>query len=150
MIKKISRAALDFNKEILFGELGAITGAQVFGYISSKSGSSHSLTTILVVAGAMIGSAAFYLASRFYHQKKAKEFSINKFRTDLLYFTPVALTLTIGIYYPSLYFLEKYFLEKIHTIILSTFLAQTLAFVFFLTGINIYRIILLKSFKRKL
>ncbi len=150
MVKKISRAALNFNKEILFGELGAIAGAQVFGYISSESGSHHSLTTILVVAGAMVGSAIFYLISRFYHQKKTKVFSIKKFRTDLLFFTPVALTLTIGIYYPSLYLFEKYFLENIHAVIFSTFLAQTLAFVFFLAGINIYRIILIKSFKRKL
>ncbi len=150
MIMKFSRAALNFNKEILFGELGAIAGAQAFGYISSKTGHPHSVTSTLVVIGAMVGSALFYLTVRLYNQKKSKAFSLKKFSTDLLYFTPIALILTIGIYYPSLFLFEQYFLKNLHVVILSTFLAQSLAFTFFLTGINIYRMILIKSFKRKL
>lgn len=145
MRMKISKDAVDFNKELLFGELGAIIGAQISSYICSKISSSISVISAFTVIGAIIGAAVFFLSLRIYYKIKNKDFSRRKLVGDLLYFTPVAFILTSIIYYPSLFFFEKYFLTHQYRIAFSTFVSQALAYLFFLISINIYRYILLKT-----
>ncbi len=147
---KLSKGAINFNKELLFGEIGAIIGAQIFGYISSLITSSTSIISSLVVAGAIMGAALFFLSLRAYHKSRKGKLSKIKFAQDLLYFTPIAFILTLIVYYPSLFFLSNYFLTNEYHVIFSTFISQISAFILFLIAINFYRYILLKTIKKEL
>ncbi|MEM5948608.1 hypothetical protein WKV44_08635 [Spirochaetia bacterium 38H-sp] len=149
MIKN-KTAFLNFNKEILIGEIGAILGAQIASYIIFSLTHSRDLASIAAILGSIIGGAILYLPTRYYHQKQANTFSPRKFGKDLLYFTPVALALTILIYYPSLYMFENYFLGKQTFIIFSTFFSQSISFFLFLIAINIYRTAILTIKEKEL
>ncbi len=146
----ISKEAFDFNKELLFGEVGALIGAQTFSYIASHLTDSVNLISYSTVLGAILAAALFWVSIRVYDEKKRKELSRKKFTEDLAYFTPVAFILTSIIYYPSLFFISRYFLEHKDKVVYSVFLSQLIAFSLFLIAINIYRHILLKWFGKKL
>jgi hypothetical protein len=147
---KISKETLNFNKEILFGEIGALVGTQTGGYISSKFTDSSTLISYSVVAGALVFASLFWLAMRIYDKSKKEKYSEDKFVHDLKYFTPASAFLTFGIYYPVLFFVTKHFLENGRIVEFSAIISQTLAFAFFLVGINVYRNILFNKFGKRI
>jgi uncharacterized membrane protein YeaQ/YmgE (transglycosylase-associated protein family) len=146
----ISKSAINFNKEIIFGEVGAIAGAQVFGYFSSLFAVSASIISLFATAGAIIGAAIFFISLRIYDKFKEKDLSRKKFTSDLLYFTPVAFVLTIGVYYPVLFFMDRAMLNAQHGEIYATFISQFAAFACFFVLINFYRYFLLKFAGKRL
>lgn len=145
---KISKYFINFNKEILSGEVGAILGAQLAGFISRFFYFSEKVISSLAVLGAVLGAGILYLFVRIINQKKTDNFTINKFSKDIVFYSCGAISLTVLVYYPSLYFLEKYLLKLVKDVNVTTFIAQTLAFILFLIFINLYRYILKKCFKR--
>mgnify|MGYP001581776519 FL=1 len=87
---------------------------------------------------------------RIYHKVNGADFSSRKFLTDLAYFTPVAILLTLIIYYPALFFLSNNFLVYKNEVISSVLVSQLVAFLLFLFAINIYRLILIRFFGKTL
>lgn len=146
----ISKSVINFNKELLFGEIGAMVGAQVFGFFAYILAASNSIISAAATAGAIIGAAIFFLSLRIYDKVKEHEFSKAKFANDLLYFTPVAFMLTVFVYYPMLFFADRYLLNNQHHVVYATFVAQLIAFICFLVGINIYRYVLIKLVGKRL
>ncbi len=146
----ISKSAINFNKELIFGELGAIAGAQVFGYVSSLFSASSNVISSFATIGAIIGAAIFFLSLRIYDKFKEKDLSRKKFANDLLYFTPVAFVLTLLVYYPMLFFADRYLLNNEHHVFYATLAAQLIAFACFLILINIYRYALIKLAGKRL
>ncbi|MEM4259308.1 MAG: hypothetical protein QXS38_00910 [Candidatus Pacearchaeota archaeon] len=144
------RAFINFNKEILFGEIGALIGAQVFAFFAYLITESSTKISASATIGAVLGAAVFFLSLRFYHKKCEKDFCKTKFATDLFYFTPAAFVLTILVYYPTLFFLDRYLLNMHFYVSAATFIAQLIAFLCFMITINIYRFLLLKLTGRKL
>ncbi len=147
---KISKEAWNFNKEILFGEVGALIGAPTFGVIASHYFTNSKVLSSSAVIGAIIGASLFYLSMRIYDKSKQKTFSEKGFVKDLAYFTPAAFILTTLVYYPSLFFISEYLIEYQFRIVFSIILSQFAAFAFFLISINLYRYILLKLTGRNL
>ncbi len=146
----VSKSAFNFNKEILFGEVGAIIGAQIFGYASSLFTTSSTTISLFATIGAIIGAAIFFLSLRVYDKVMEKDFSRAKFANDLLYFTPVAFVLTVGVYYPMLFFVDRYMLNNEHHVFYATLVAQFIAFACFLLLINLYRHVLIKFAGKRL
>ncbi len=144
------KSFINFNKEILFGEIGALIGAQVFAYFAYLITDSVNRISASATVGALIGAAVFFLSLRAYHKKDEKGFSKEKFAGDLFYFTPAAFLLTISVYYPTLFFLDRYFLGLHFYVSAATLIAQLIAFFCFLVGINVYRYLLLRLTGRKL
>ena len=136
----------NFNKEILFGELGSILGSPLISYLASQFTSNIKIISFFAVIGAIIGASVFWLSMRVIDKKKQYEKSIANLGKDILYFTPAAFLLTLLIYYPTLYFLSYNFLNSQNKILLSVIFAQLLAFTFFLIMINIYRYFLAKYY----
>ncbi|MFA5953196.1 MAG: hypothetical protein WC812_01245 [Candidatus Pacearchaeota archaeon] len=147
---KISKSFFNFNKEIIFGEIGAIFGAQIFGYVFSKTNISVNWISGLIVLGSIIGASLFWTCTRIYDKFTRKEFSRKKFGQDILYFTPAAFLLTCLIYYPSLFTISKHLLLENYKEVYSIALSQLLSFLFFLISINLYRYILSKMTKKEL
>jgi len=145
----ISKPAIDFNKEILFGEVGAIIGAPTTGFIVSRLTSSANLIASLSVAGAIIGAAIFWLAMRAYDKRRQGHLTM-KLARDIEYFTPAAFILASVIYYPSLFYFSKYLLLHEYKAVTSVALSQVSAFILFLIAINIYRYFLFRLFGKRL
>ncbi len=137
---------LNFNKEIILGEVGAIIGAQVTSYFVSNATMSASTISTSAVLGSIVGASLFWVATRVYDKIKTSRrgFSSKSFVEDLAYFTPVAFILTSLIYYPSLYYFSEYLIKNSGHVTIPVFFSQTGAFLLLLMALNFYRYLLYK------
>ena len=142
--------ALDFNKEILFGEIGSFIGAFIAGFVSSDLTSSANLISSSAVVGSVIGSTIFWLFMRAYDERKRHELSAKKLATDIAFFSPAAAVITIILYYPTIFYFSEYLLSLNFRPTVSVIISQLTAFALFLIMINIYRAGLLKLFKKEI
>lgn len=161
----MDRSTFDFNKEILFGELGALLGAPLLSFIVAGLITSPNISSFVVadnpakipsiissfaVIGAILGAAVFWLLMRAYDEKKRKELSLKHLASDISYFTPGAFVLTLLVYYPLLFLISKHLLNQDYRVLSSVILSQFVAFSLFLISINIYRRFIWKYFGKKL
>ena len=146
----LSKGFVNFNKEVLFGQGGALLGTQIAALISSGLTTSSEIISIWVVIGSLIGAAAFWAPVRIYDETRRKKYSTKKFIKDIEYFTPAAFIVSIIFYLPSLYYFSKFFIETSINANLSAIISQAIAFLIFVLAINIYRILLYKLDKKKL
>jgi uncharacterized membrane protein YfcA len=142
--------SLDFNKEIVFGEIGALLGSALGGYLSFWISRNESLIPTFAVVGSLLGSTTLFLSTKIYDKKKRKELSFRNIFNDLKYYTPAAAVLRVLIGSPLLYFLTRLFVESNFGAFYSGALGEFLCFLVFLTLINFYRIVLARSFKIKI
>lgn len=146
----ITKETINFNKEILFGEIGALVGVQLFSYIFLRLDYSINLLSYIVVIGAIIGASLFWLIMRIYDKTRKDKYPEKNIINDISYYAPAAFILTSLFYYPTLFFATKYFLEHNRMVEYSAIISQIIAFVLFLIGINIYRYILGKYYNKQL
>ena len=149
---KFSRDFVNFNKEILFGEVGAILGAQATSYFVSEVTMRASTISTYTVLGSIVGASLFWLSTRAYDKIKTSRggFSSKRFVEDIAYFTPVAFLLTFFIYYPSLYYFSKILIEESGKVTIPVFFSQAGAFLLLLIALNFYKYMLFKITGRKL
>lgn len=138
------KETINFNKEILIGEIGALAGTQGFGHFASKIFSSSAVISAFVVLGAIIGASLFWFLARLYHRKIQRKETNKTVAKEISYFAPASAFLAIFVYYPTLFFVTKYFLKHHDAVSHSAIISQVIAFVMFLIGINVYRYILIK------
>jgi hypothetical protein len=142
--------AKEFNKELIFSEMGAIVCAPLVSWIVSQITKTPSTISASAVIGATAGAGIIWISTRMYHKRKRGDASLKSLAADMAYFTPVALLLTLLIYYPILYFASKHFLEGAHGVFASVILSQLAAYILFMISINCYRLILIYLGKRTL
>lgn len=151
MDKKIGDSSfVNFNKELIFGEIGAIVCAPLSAFIASIFTKSASIISIIAVIGAILGAAIFWIVTRVYNNRKKVNYASKGLIEDITYFTPAAFLITLLVYYPSLFFLSKYFIIGDKKVVLSVITSQLIAFFLFLLAINGYRTFLIKFFNKKL
>ncbi len=146
-MKKQKGRFLDFNKEIIFGEIGALLGSALGSYLSFWISRNEDLIPTFAVVGSILGSTTLFLSTKIYDKRKRKELSFRNIFNDLKYYTPAAATLRVLVGYPLLYFLTKLFVEAEIGAFYSGALGEFSSFLVFLSLINIYRIVLARSFK---
>jgi len=146
----VTKNTINFNKEILFGEVGAIVGIQISSYILSKMDYSINLLSYIIVISAIVGASLFWFAMRVYDKTRKNKYPEKNIIEDIAYYAPAAFILTSLFYYPTLFFATKYFLEHNRMIEYSATISQIIAFGLFLVGINIYRYVLGKYYKKEL
>ncbi|NMB66758.1 hypothetical protein GYA25_01720 [Candidatus Woesearchaeota archaeon] len=144
------KSFLNFNKELIFGEIGAVFGANFLSLSLSHIYSSSKIIPFVAVVGALLGSSLFWVILRVYDQTRERYFSMKKFSSDLLYFSPVAFIISLLTYYPSIFLISRYFLIHKRFGIFPVFVSQILGFSFFLILINIYRFLLIKMKNKRL
>lgn len=140
----------DFNKEIFFGEIGAILGAALITAIASHFTSSRTIIAQFSVIGSILGGSTLFLFEKIKNKIRRKELILKSIIKDLEYFTPAAALIGFGVAYPILYNLAK-FLIKIgwHPYIAGA-IAEIGAFSAFIILINLYRFGLIKFFKKNI
>ena len=146
----ITKETINFNKEILFGELGAIVGIQISNLLFYKLDLSVNLLSYIILIGAVVGASLFWFLMRLYDKTRKEKYSEKKIVEDISYFAPASFILTSIFYYPTLFFVTRYLIEKNSLARYITTIPQIIAFCLFLTGINIYRKILIKYYNKVL
>ncbi|MDE1874619.1 MAG: hypothetical protein KGI79_01645 [Patescibacteria group bacterium] len=136
------KSFVDFNKEIIFGELGALIMANLLAYISSHFTSNDSAIAVWAVVGTLLGGSIFWLAARIYDKFRDYRSKPADLAKDISYFTPAAIVLGFLIYDPSIYFVSRYLLRQGHWVETSVIVGQAIAFSLFLFCMNVYRAIL--------
>ena len=150
-MKKINREnTINFNKELVFGELGALIGAPLFSYITSIFTSLPKYISLAAVFGGIFVQAIFWLSMRAYDKKSENSLSVKNMAEDIIYFTPVAFLVALFFYYPTLFFGSEYLIKDNYKVVYSVISAQIVAFFLFVTLMNIYRYFLAKIYKKVL
>jgi hypothetical protein len=142
--------AKEFNKELIFGEIGAIICAPVMSWIVSRFTNTPSIISATAIIGATAGSVLIWISTRMHHKQKRGDATLKSLAADIAYFTPAALLLTLLIYYPVLFFASKHFLEGAHNVFASVIFSQLAAYALFMIAINCYRFLLIRCGKRVL
>jgi hypothetical protein len=132
----MDKRVIDFNKEILFGEFGALISAPIAAFIISQFTKSASFISAIAVLGSLAGASLFWIAMRAYDENRRHE--ISHLATDVGYFTPAAFLTTLLFYYPTLFLLSRHLINQDYRIMSSVVLSQFLAFSMFLIVINLY------------
>jgi hypothetical protein len=140
----MQQSTLDFNKEILFGECGALLAANPTAYAVSRFTRNASLISWSAVAGTLIGGALFWLLARIYDKVRQRRFDAKVLASDIGYFTPAAILLGFLVYDPSIYFTSHELLREGDRVVDSVLVGQLVAFALFLLCMNIYRLLLLR------
>ena len=146
----VELSTLNFNKEIVFGEVGALIGAPALGWISSQVTNSPNIISTSAVIGSILGAALFWVSIRVYDKKRTGQLSKRGFIEDIAYFTPVAFILALLLYYPSLFLVSEYFIKHHIRVVYSVMFSQFIAFFFFIISINFYNYFLLKLVGKRL
>lgn len=138
------QSTLDFNREILFGECGALLMANPAALIVSRFTRSSAVISWAAVGGTLAGGALFWLAARVYDARRDKRFNPRVLMSDIGYFTPAAIALGFLVYDPSIYLTSHYLLDQGGRVGRSVIVGQVVAFALFLSCMNLYRLALLR------
>ncbi len=147
---KLNKRVIDFNKEILIGEIGAILGAPIFGFLGSLIFTNSKFISFATLFGSILGGSISWLVARIYDEKKSKRFSVGKFAREVTFFTPVAFLISISASYPTVLFVTNSVFLRSHISFLSSLVGEICGFSIFLLLINSYRIVLGHYFNKKL
>ena len=134
----------EFNKELLFGELGSFLVAYFAANAVAHFTRIAAIISGTAVAGTLIGGTIFWLIARIVHQRAGNRWSARGLAVDIGYFTPATLVLSFLVYDPAIYLVSHALLVGGSSVAASVFVGQTTAFILFLAGMNAYRIILVK------
>jgi hypothetical protein len=140
----MQQSTLDFNREILLGECGALLAANPTAIIVSHFTKNAALISFSAVAGTLIGGALFWLSARVYDMMREKRFDPKLLASDIGYFVPAAVVLGFMVYDPSIYFTSHHLLREGDKVEYSVIVGQVVAFSLFLLCMNLYRLLLLR------
>jgi hypothetical protein len=140
----LQKTTLDFNREILFGEVGALLAANPVAWLVSRFTGNPSIISTSAVVGTLLGGALFWLAARVYDKVRQKSFNTRSIASDIGYFTPAAIILGFVVYDPAIYLISHRLLTSGDKVLASVLLGQLVAFSLFLVCMNVYRILLIR------
>jgi len=140
----VHQSTLNFNKELLLGECGALLvanfGAVAVSHYTHRAG----VISASAVVGTLLGGTLFWLGARIWDQVRAKSFHARGLASDIGYFTPGAIVLGFLVYDPAIYLTSHHFLLLGGQVGWAVVGGQILAFGLFLISMNLYRAVLLK------
>jgi hypothetical protein len=142
--------AWDFNKEIIFGEIGSLLGAYAAALIAAHLTRNSTVISAGLIPGALLGGTIFWLTARIAHQRDRRTWSVRVLARDISYFTPAAALLGFVVYDPAIFFTSRFLLGRGAGVILSVAGGEITAFALFLTSMNGYRLLLAKTGARHL
>jgi hypothetical protein len=142
--------AWEFNKEIIFGEIGSLVGAYVAALTAAHLTRSAALISASLIPGTLLGGTIFWLTARIVHQRARGTWSVGVLARDITYFTPAAAVLGFAVYDPAIFLASHFLLVRGAGVVLSVAAGQITAFSLFLASMNGYRLILAKTETRHL
>jgi hypothetical protein len=145
-----SRRFIDFNKQILVGELGAPIGTPLAPWIAARYTTEPVNLSIAAMVGAWFGGSVFWLGMRILDERRRGGVSVRRLAGHIAYFTPAALVAGWTVYQPLLFFTMHRMVTAGQSVVWSAFAAQAVAFGSFLALLNVYRLLLAQGTGREL
>jgi hypothetical protein len=140
----VRRSTLNFNREILIGECGALVLANLAAPAAGHFTGNPAVISGVAVAATLAGGGLSWLAARIYDRKQQHTYNAKAIASDLGYFTPGAVVLGLGLYDPALYLISRALLVRGLAVWLAVGIGQLVAFALFLLALNGYRHLLLR------
>jgi len=133
---------LDFNKELICGECGALVVANGAAWLVARFTPNPSWISGTAVVGTLAGGSLFWMAARVYDRTRGRSYPRREIASDLGYFTPAAIGLGLTVYDPSLYATSRYLLRQDTGVLWAVTAGQGVAFSLFAAAMNVYRVVL--------
>jgi len=144
----LDQRTIDFNKEILVGEIGALVGAVLLGFVAFFIHKNPNIVSTLTLIGSIVGGSVSWWIARIDDEKRRNEFSIRKLGRDISLYTPIALLIALLISYPTVFFVTHAISMRIRFDFLGSLAGELSGFILFLAFMNSYRYILKHKFNR--
>jgi hypothetical protein len=136
----LSKRCVDFNKQVLFGEIGALVGTPLFPYVASRWTSDPDVISSFAVIGGLVTGSAFWLVVKVYDEKRRGAHSAWRLAGQIAWFTPAAFVVGLMTYQPTLFLVARWMIRGGAVLIVAVLTSQALAFGLFLGAMNIYRL----------
>jgi hypothetical protein len=140
----VRQSTLNFNREILAGECGALVLANIAAPVCGHFTKNAAVISGVAVAATLVGGGLTWLAARIYDRKKQNTYNAQAIASDIGWFTPGAIVLGLGVYDPAIYLISHFLLVRGTAVWISVGVGQLVAFALFLLALNGYRHLLLR------
>ena len=137
-----SKSLIDFNKQILFGETGAMIGTPLAPYVTSRFTADPSIISLSAVLGGLVAGSVGWLIVKVRDEKKRGANSVLHLTRQIALFTPAAFIAGLMVYQPTLFLVARHLIKDGERVVYSALVSQFAAFSLFLVTINLYRIAL--------
>lgn len=134
---------LNFNKQLVGGEIGALTGAPLFSAIAARLSDDPAVISFSAVIGGLVISSLFWLVIKFRDERREGARAARRLAGQIAWFSPAAFVLGLITYQPTLFFAGRYLIKRGVAVVPAVLAAQALAFLLFVVAMNGYRMILL-------
>ncbi len=138
---RISKRFIDFNKQLLFGEMGALTGTPLFPLITAQLTSDAAIISFSAVVGGLVAGSVFWLLMKIRDERKHGTVSVRHLAGQIAWFSPAAFILGLLIYQPTLFFAARHLIKSQTPVVYAVLASQALAFTLFLAAMNLYRLL---------
>jgi len=133
---------LDFNKQIIVGEISALVGVPLAPSITARFNTNPSIIALSAILGGMLAGSIGWLAIRIRDERICGKKSVLNLASEIAFFSPAAFLLGLLVYQPTLFLIARHLLREGGHVVQSALLSQSAAFASFLVAINLYRIAL--------
>lgn len=138
----LSKEFVDFNKELLFGEIGALIGIPLFPFLVSHFTHDPGVISSAAVIGGMVTGSCFWLVVKIGDEKGHGRRAARHLARKIAYFTPAAFVLGLLTYQPTVFFVSRWLIVNGDNVVYAALFSQALAFMFFLAAMNLYRLVI--------
>lgn len=137
-----SKSLIDFNKQLLFGETGAVIGTPLAPLVTARFTADPSIISFSAVLGGLVAGSIGWLIVKISDEKKRGGNAVLNLTGQIALFTPAAFILGLMVYQPTLFLVARHLIRdgekgrlfRAHLAIRRVFS--------FLVAINLYRIAL--------
>ena len=138
-IMRVSKSLVDFNKQILFGEIGAVVGIQLAPLVTSWFTANPDIISLAAVLGGQVAGSVVWLIVKSRDEKGPGAHSVLNLAVQIAFFSPAAFIVGLIVYQPTLFLVTRHLLRNGNLVVYSALISQFAAFSLFLVSINIYR-----------
>lgn len=138
----LSKRCIDYNKQLLFGEIGALVGTPLFPSVASHWTGDPNLLSWSAVAGGLVTGSVFWLAVKICDEQRRGSRSVGRLAGQIAWFTPAAFVIGLLVYQPTLFLMSRELISHGNAVAVAVVASQALSFGLFLGAMNIYRLAL--------
>lgn len=139
---RLSKRFVDFNKQLLFGEIGALTGTPLFSFITSLLTDDPAIISLSAVVGGLVAGSVFWLIVKVYDEKRRGSHLVRRLAGQIAWFSPAAFIVGLMVYQPTLFLVARWLIKGGAIVVLAVLASQALAFTLFLVAMNLYRLVI--------
>jgi hypothetical protein len=137
-----SQSLIDFNKQILFGETGALVGTPLAPFFTARFTTDPSIISFSAVLGGLVAGSIGWLIVKVRDEKRHGANSVLDLTSQIALFSPAAFLVGLTVYQPTLFLVARHLIKDGERVVYSALISQFAAFSLFLVAINLYRIAL--------